>query len=99
LALQTSLHAAIESNIAVTETDFREELKRIDVPTLIVHGNADRSCPIEMTGKPAARLIPGSELKIYEGAPHGVLLTHVEQLNPDLMRFLGRASRRFSAGP
>jgi len=88
LAYQTSLHAAIESNVAVTETDFREELKKIDLPTLIVHGNADKSCPLEMTGKPTAGLIPGSELKIYEGAPHGVLLTHVEKLNADLMTFL-----------
>jgi pimeloyl-ACP methyl ester carboxylesterase len=88
LAYQTSLHAAIESNIAVTETDFREELGRIDVPTLIVHGNADRSCPIEITGRPTAELIPGSEFKIYAGAPHGVLLTHVENLNADLMSFL-----------
>jgi non-heme chloroperoxidase len=88
LALQTSLHAAIESNISVTETDFREELKKIDVPTMIVHGNADKSAPLEMTGRPTAKLIPGSELKIYEGAPHGVLLTHVEQLNEDLMSFV-----------
>ena len=92
LALRTSLHAAIESNVAVTETDFREELRKVGVPALIVQGNADQSCPLEMTGKPTAGLIPGSELKIYEGAPHGVLLTHVEQLNEDLMRFAGNAS-------
>jgi len=91
LAYQTSLHAAIESNVAVTETDFREELKKIDVPTLIVQGNADKSCPLEMTGRPTAGLIPGSDLKIYEQAPHGVLLTHVMQLNTDLMRFLRTA--------
>jgi len=92
LAYQTSLHAAIESNVAVTETDFREELKRIEVPALIVHGTADKSCPLEMTGKPTASLIPGCALKIYEGAPHGVLLTHVEQLNKDLMQFLRQAA-------
>jgi len=88
LAHQTSLHAAIACNVAVTETDFREELKKIDVPTLIVHGNADKSCPLEMTGRSTAAMIPGSELKIYEGAPHGVLLTHVERLNEELMNFL-----------
>ncbi len=87
LAYQTSLHAAIECNISVTETDFRAELTRIDVPTLIVHGTADKSCPLEMTATPTARLVPGCELKVYPGAPHGVLLTHVEQLNEDLMRF------------
>ncbi len=88
LAYQTSLHAAIESNVAVTETDFREELKKIDVPTLIAHGTADKSCPLEMTGRPTATLIPRSTLTIYEGAPHGLLLTHVEQLNRDLKKFL-----------
>jgi non-heme chloroperoxidase len=93
LAMQTSLHAAIECNVAVTETDFREELKRIEVPTLIVHGTADRSCPLEMTGRPTAALIPGCELKIYEGAPHGVLLTHVEKLNEDLMSLVRRRAQ------
>ena len=88
LAYQTSLHAAIACNVSVTETDFREELKKIDVPTLIVHGNADKSCPLEMTGRSTAARIPRSELKIYEGAPHGVLLTHVERLNEELMNFL-----------
>lgn len=88
LSLQTSLHAAIECNIAVTETDFREELGKVDVPALIVQGSADRSCPPDLTGKPTAALIPGSELKIYEGAPHGVPLTHVTQLNEDLLRFM-----------
>jgi non-heme chloroperoxidase len=88
LAYQTSLHAAIACNAFVTETDFREELKKIDVPTLIVHGNADKSCPLEMTGRSTAAMIPRSELKIYQGAPHGVLLTHVERLNEDLMNFL-----------
>jgi pimeloyl-ACP methyl ester carboxylesterase len=101
LALRTSLHAAIESNVALTETDFREELRKIDVPAIIVHGNADKSCPLELTGRPTAALIPGSELKIYEGAPHGVLLTHVEQLNEDLLKFLqsvSPAARSHSAG-
>ena len=88
LAYQTSLHAAIECNVSVTETDFRRELAQIDVPALIIHGTADKSCPLEMTGRPAAQLIPGCELKIYEGAPHGLLLTHVEQLNQDLMKFV-----------
>jgi pimeloyl-ACP methyl ester carboxylesterase len=87
LMLQTSLHAAIECGIATTDTDFRGELKEIRVPTLIVHGTADRSAPLEITGKPTAELIPGCELKIYEAAPHGVLLTHVEQLNRDLLAF------------
>lgn len=88
LAYSTSLHAAVACNVSVTETDFRGELPRITVPTLILHGTADVSCPIGLTGRRAAALIPHSELKVYEGAPHGLLLTHIEQVNADLMRFI-----------
>jgi pimeloyl-ACP methyl ester carboxylesterase len=77
LAYQTSLLAAIESNLSVTEMGFREELDRIGVPTLVVKRNADMSRPLEITEQPTP----------YEGAPQGVLLTHMEQLNVDLMRF------------
>ncbi len=88
LILQGSLQAAIECNVAVTETDFRGELVRIDRPALIIHGTADQSAPIDITGRPTAKLIPGSELKVYEGAPHGLFLTHIERLNGDLLQFV-----------
>ena len=87
LSLQTSMQAVIECNVAVTETDFRSELPRIDRPTLIVHGTADKSAWLDLTGRPTARLIPRSELKVYENAPHGLFLTHVERVNADLLRF------------
>jgi non-heme chloroperoxidase len=89
LMLQTSLQAVVECNVAVTETDFRDELRRMDTPVLIVHGTVDQSAPIELTGRPTAELIRGSELRVYEGAPHGLLLTHIERLNADLLRFAG----------
>lgn len=92
LMLQTSLQALIEFNVAGTETDFRGELTRIDRPVLIVHGRADKSAPFEITGQPTAKLIRGSELKVYEGAPHGLFITHVERLNGDLLAF-ARAGR------
>jgi pimeloyl-ACP methyl ester carboxylesterase len=88
MALRTSLHAALECNVAVTETDFRSELTRITVPTLIIQGTKDVSCPINITGEATARLIPGSELKVYEGAPHGLFLTHMERVNTDLLRLV-----------
>jgi non-heme chloroperoxidase len=87
LMLQTSLQAVVECNVAVTETDFRRELPRIDKPVLVVHGTVDQSAPIELTGRPTAELIHGSELQVYEGAPHGLFLTHIERLNGDLLRF------------
>jgi pimeloyl-ACP methyl ester carboxylesterase len=87
LMLQTSLQAIVECNVAVTETDFRGELARIDRPVLVVQGTEDQSAPIELTGRPTAELIRGAELKVYEGAPHGLFLTHIERLNGELLRF------------
>ena len=88
MMLQTSLQAVIECNVAVTETDFRDELKRIDRPALIVHGTADQSAPIDLTGRPTAKLLPNGELKVYQEVPHGVFLTHIERLNADLLQFV-----------
>jgi non-heme chloroperoxidase len=84
----TSMQAHIECNIALTETDFREELKRLRVPVLVLHGTKDVSAPLPLTGQPTAQLIPGAELKVYEGAPHGIFVTHLEQVNQDLLRFI-----------
>jgi non-heme chloroperoxidase len=88
MGLQASLKALVDCNRAATETDFRTELPNFTVPTLIVHGTADASASIAFTAAKTARLIPGSQLKIYQGAPHGLMLTHVNQLNADLHAFL-----------
>jgi non-heme chloroperoxidase len=70
------------------ETDFRAELPKVKVRTLVVHGDADRTCPLESTGRRVAQLIPGAELRVYEGAPHGLFVTHMERLNDDLLAFV-----------
>ena len=88
MASQTSLKALIDCNRVDTETDFRNELPRVTVPTLIVHGDKDVSAPIDFTAKRTARLVPGSRLIIYEGAPHGLMLTHLERFNSDLLSFI-----------
>src|SRR3569833_1829373 len=88
MMLQTSLQAVIECNVAATEADIRAELRRIDRPVLIVHGTVDRSAPIDLTGRPTSKLLPQCQLQVYEGAPHGVFLTHMERLNADLLRFV-----------
>ena len=72
-----------------TETDFRPELPKISVPTLLIHGDNDASTPIETTGRKTAPLIRGSQLKVYEGASHGLPITHASQLNADLVAFSG----------
>ncbi len=70
-------------------TDFREDLKRIDVPTLIVHGDADRILPLAATGKRTPEFVKGSRLVVVEGGPHGIIWTHAEKVNHALLDFLG----------
>jgi non-heme chloroperoxidase len=73
---------------AFSETDFTEDLKKIDVPTLIVHGDDDQIVPIDASGRASARLVKKATLKVYPGAPHGLADTHKEQLNADLLTFV-----------
>jgi pimeloyl-ACP methyl ester carboxylesterase len=91
MMLETSLQAQIECNVAIAETDFRQELTRIEVPVLLIHGTKDASAPFPLTGQRAAKLIPGCVLKVYEEAPHGLFLTHMERVNQDLTAFMGNA--------
>ncbi|HEY9025609.1 MAG TPA: alpha/beta hydrolase [Burkholderiaceae bacterium] len=79
--LQASLQATVELSRLQLHTDLRPELARIDVPVLIVQGTADASAPIEMTGRPAAAMIPGARLVEIEGAPHGLYFSHRAQVN------------------
>lgn len=73
---------------AFSETDFTEDLKKFNVPTLIVHGDDDQIVPIGSSALRSAELIKNATLKIYEGAPHGLTDTHKERLNADLLAFL-----------
>ncbi len=74
--------------------DFREELKRINIPVLIMHGNADRILPLAATGKRTPEFVKGSRLVIIEGAPHGMNWTHSEEINRELLAFLNEKSSR-----
>ncbi len=85
--LRCSMKALVECNRALTSTDFRPELAKLNVPTLIVHGDRDVSAPLAITGRKTAALLPHATVKIYEGAPHGLFLTHAERLNEDLQEF------------
>jgi non-heme chloroperoxidase len=73
---------------AFSETDFTEDLKTFDVPTLIVHGDDDQIVPIGASARSAAKLVKNATLKVYAGAPHGLADTHKDQLNADLLAFL-----------
>jgi len=73
---------------AFSETDFTEDLKQFDVPTLIIHGDDDQIVPIGAAALNSAKLVKNATLKIYPGAPHGLADTHKDQLNADLLAFL-----------
>ncbi|HYN55294.1 MAG TPA: alpha/beta hydrolase [Methylotenera sp.] len=73
---------------AFSETDFTEDLKKFDIPTLIVHGDDDQIVPIGTSALMSAKLVKNVTLKIYKGAPHGLADTHKDQLNTDLLAFL-----------
>jgi len=73
---------------AFSETDFHEDLKKFDVPTLIMHGEDDQVCPINITAIPSSKLIKNATLKVYPGLPHGMCQTHKDVINKDLLEFV-----------
>jgi non-heme chloroperoxidase len=74
---------------AFSETDFTDDLAKFDIPTLIIHGDDDQVVPIGTSAEAAAKLAPNATLKVYKGAPHGLNETHRDQLNRDLLEFIG----------
>jgi non-heme chloroperoxidase len=86
--MQGGLKGEYDCIKAFSETDFTEDLKRFDVPTLIVHGDDDQIVPIGASSYRSAELVEGATLKVYPGAPHGLPTTHKDQLNADLLDFL-----------
>lgn len=74
--------------VAFGETDFRADLAKFDIPTLVAHGDADRIVPLEVSGQRAHEMIAGSRLEVLKGAPHGFAATHAQQLNALMLDFL-----------
>lgn len=79
---------AYDSIKAFSETDFREDLAKVTVPSLVIHGDDDQIVPLDASGKASAALLKNATLKIYPGAPHGLADTHKAQLNQDLLAFI-----------
>ena len=88
---------------AFSESDFTEDLKKFDVPTLILHGDDDQIVPIDVTARRTAQMVPGSTLKVYKGAPHGMCTTIKDEINADLLEFIGKRpeqkAEKRKAGP
>jgi non-heme chloroperoxidase len=83
--------AAYDCIKAFSETDFTEDLKKFDVPTLILHGDDDQIVPIAAAAPLSAKLVKNSTLKIYPGFPHGMPTTNADQINADLLTFIRRS--------
>jgi pimeloyl-ACP methyl ester carboxylesterase len=87
MLLETPAPVAIATSRAMVTTDLRGDLAKIDRPVLILQGDMDASAPLELTGRPTAAGIRGAVLKVYPGAPHGLFLTQMDQVNRDLLAF------------
>ena len=86
--MKASPIATLECAKSFSSTDFRSDVIKINVPTLIIHGDADKTVPIKPTGEQSAKLITGSQFIVYENAPHGLYYTERERLNQDLINFI-----------
>ena len=86
--MQAGAKATYESIDAFFNSDFREDLKKFSIPTLVIHGADDQLLPIETTGRATAKLVKGARLIEYAGGPHGITDTHKDRLNQDLLNFL-----------
>ena len=86
--LQCSIQSAYACIKQFSETDFTEDLKKMTIPTLVIHGDDDQIVPIAATARRAVEILPQGRLEVYEGAPHGLPTTHKDRLNADLLAFL-----------
>jgi non-heme chloroperoxidase len=86
--MQAGYKAVYDCIKQFSETDFTEDLKKIEIPVLLIHGDDDQIVPIDASARAAAKLLPNATLKIYSGAPHGLAETHRNQLNADLLDFV-----------
>lgn len=87
-SMQVGLKGALDCIKAFSETDFTEDLKKFDIPTLIIHGDDDQMVPIAASALLSSKLVKDATLKVYPGADHGLTATHRDQFNADLLAFL-----------
>ena len=89
IAAFASPKGTLDCIAAFGRTDFRGDLAKVNVPTLVIHGDSDAIVPFEVSGKRSAELIPGAQLHVVEGGPHGINASHAEEFNRVLIAFLG----------
>src|SRR2546425_5286986 len=86
--MQAGFKGVFDCIKAFSETDFTEDLKKFDVPTLIIHGDDDQIVPIGASALLSSKIVKGATLKVYRGLPHGMCSTHKDQINTDLLAFV-----------
>ena len=91
MSMQANLKAALDCVKAFSETDFTEDLKKFDVPTLVMHGEDDQIVPVKDSAHKSAKLIKGAKEIYYPGKPHGLTATYQDQVNADLLAFIKAA--------
>jgi pimeloyl-ACP methyl ester carboxylesterase len=84
----TPVRVAIACNKVVVETDCRSDCTKVAVPAMVVHGSADVSAPLALTGQRTAALIPRARFEVYPDAPHGLMFTHMDRLHADIAGFI-----------
>jgi non-heme chloroperoxidase len=92
-SMQSGLKNAYDSIKAFSETDFTEDLKKFDVPTLVMHGEDDQIVPVKNSARKSAQLIKGAVEIYYPGLPHGLTATHADMVNRDLLAFIQQSKR------
>jgi non-heme chloroperoxidase len=96
-SMQAGLKNAYECIKAFSETDLTDDLKKFDIPTLVIHGDDDQVVPVKNHAEKSAKLIKDAKVKVYPGAPHGLTATHQDQVNADLLEFIGQKAQKKAA--
>jgi len=96
-AMCASQNAVLKSANAFATTDFRPDLANFRVPTLVIHGTADKTVPIDATGRVVAERVPGASIVEYDGQPHGIFASQTQRLADDIITFLGQGDRTVAA--
>ena len=95
--LMSSSNATVDCLRSFSETDFRNDLKKIDIPVLIIHGDADETVPIKVSGDKTAALLLHAKYIVYANAPHGLFITESEKLNTDLLNFISAENSAYQS--
>ena len=97
MALMGSLRSTLQTAKSWSSTDFREEMKGITIPVLVIHGTSDNTVPIDASGQRSVKILPNATITEYDGEPHGLFLTAADRLNEELLQFVGGPREPISA--